>query len=76
MMNHKDEYPQMTLWLKQKEKVLQHDIFIKWQWAGSSAPPLKAPEVVHHTHIKMTWHPSVKAVPLNRLISDYGAIDF
>ncbi|KAI0072798.1 hypothetical protein K474DRAFT_1581862, partial [Panus rudis PR-1116 ss-1] len=26
--NKKDEYPQMTLWLERKEKVLQHQKFI------------------------------------------------
>ncbi|PPQ98035.1 hypothetical protein CVT26_003097 [Gymnopilus dilepis] len=27
--NHKDEYPQMTAWLDRKEKVLQHDKYIR-----------------------------------------------
>ncbi len=29
--NHKDEYPQMTLWLERREKVQQHAKFIEWR---------------------------------------------
>ncbi|CDO68115.1 hypothetical protein BN946_scf185044.g23 [Trametes cinnabarina] len=29
--NHKDEFPQMTLWLERREKVLRHDAYIQWR---------------------------------------------
>ncbi|KAH8996049.1 hypothetical protein EDB92DRAFT_1770226, partial [Lactarius akahatsu] len=29
--NHKDEYPQMTIWLERREKLQQHTVFIKFQ---------------------------------------------
>jgi hypothetical protein len=29
--NHKDEYPQMTLWLECHEKVQQHAKFVEWR---------------------------------------------
>ena len=29
--NHKDEYPQMTLWLERHEKVQQHAKFVEWR---------------------------------------------
>jgi hypothetical protein len=29
--NTKDEYPQMTRWLERKEKILQHDLYVKWR---------------------------------------------
>jgi len=32
--NHKDEFTQMTLWLKRKEKILHYNQFIQWQLTG------------------------------------------
>ncbi|KAI0351066.1 hypothetical protein OH77DRAFT_1411790, partial [Trametes cingulata] len=29
--NFKDEFPQMTLWLERREKVLRHEAFIRWR---------------------------------------------
>ncbi|KAG2062590.1 hypothetical protein BDR04DRAFT_1131192 [Suillus decipiens] len=31
--NHKDKYPQMTLWLERREKMLWHDKFVQWRLA-------------------------------------------
>ncbi|KAI0323362.1 hypothetical protein GY45DRAFT_1264699, partial [Cubamyces sp. BRFM 1775] len=31
--NKKDELPQMTTWLERREKVLRHEVFIKWRLA-------------------------------------------
>ncbi|KAG2071645.1 hypothetical protein BDR04DRAFT_1128078 [Suillus decipiens] len=67
--NHKDEFVQMTWWLERKEKI--------WQ--------LNINPFTHHPHPPdlsfcrtqtLTKHPSPKAVPIQRLISDYGAIYF
>lgn len=35
--NHKDEYPQITMWLERKEKILVHEKYIEWHLAG--CPP-------------------------------------
>ncbi|KAJ6555069.1 hypothetical protein B0H10DRAFT_2201712 [Mycena sp. CBHHK59/15] len=32
--NSKDEYPQMTLWLERKEKILRHEQYIQWRLKG------------------------------------------
>lgn len=75
--NKKDEYPQMTLWLERKEKILRHARFIKWRLAGKPSSSQVNPLYSQHTsHIKMTAHPSVKSVNFARLREDYGAKDF
>lgn len=74
--NRKDEYPQMTLWLERKEKVLQLDACIRWRLAGQQTSPSQPPQPVYHSHIQMTRHPSVNSVSFDDLVSDYGAIDF
>ncbi|KAG1883893.1 uncharacterized protein F5891DRAFT_1133319 [Suillus fuscotomentosus] len=75
--NHKDEFIQMTKWLERKEKIARHEQFIKWCLDGDRAP--------HHPHPpdlrfdrtqQLTKHPSAKAVPIQKLITDYGATYF
>ncbi|KAI0059312.1 hypothetical protein BV25DRAFT_1908757 [Artomyces pyxidatus] len=75
--NKKDEYPQMTAWIERREKMMQHAHFIHWRVSGQ--PVIKSSLDVPSPapmHIKMTKHPSEKAVSIARLISDYGAVDF
>jgi hypothetical protein len=52
----KDEFPQMTLWLEQKEKIFRHEKFIKWQLARCPGPPvdntLSPLGVVYEWHLK------------------------
>lgn len=75
--NRKDEYAQITLWLERKEKVLQHDAYIKWCEQGK--PPLAVINRLHiHTdpHIHMTHGPSAKHVTFQDLGQRYGAVDF
>ncbi|EPQ50619.1 hypothetical protein GLOTRDRAFT_50393 [Gloeophyllum trabeum ATCC 11539] len=75
--NHKDEYPQMTRWLERREKVLRHDKYVRWRIAGSPASNTKTGEESGpRDHLRMTRHPSLKAVPLSTIRSDYGAIFF
>jgi hypothetical protein len=74
--NHKDEYPQMTLWLERKEKVLRHELFIQWRLQGQNPPMSDAPEMIHRTRIKMTRHPTVKSVHFETFQTEYGAADF
>jgi hypothetical protein len=75
--NHKDEYPQMTLWLERREKMLWHDKFVQWRLAGD--PPVQdrlPPDMDYRRALKMTKHPTAKRVPLDRIICDYGATFF
>ncbi|KAJ7705815.1 hypothetical protein B0H16DRAFT_1346020 [Mycena metata] len=77
--NFKDEFPQMTLWLERKEKIFRHAKFIQWRLDGSPPPaavePLP-PGIVYERRLKMTKHPTLKAVRINNLIADYGATQF
>ncbi|KAG1851214.1 hypothetical protein C8R48DRAFT_750017 [Suillus tomentosus] len=72
----KDAYC-MTKWLERKEKIACHEQFIKWHLDGDRAP--------HHPHPpdlrfdctqQLTKHPSAKAVPIQKLITNYGATYF
>ncbi|KZT19755.1 hypothetical protein NEOLEDRAFT_1077268, partial [Neolentinus lepideus HHB14362 ss-1] len=72
--NHKDEYPQMTAWLERREKVFQHAKYISWHLAGSPIPSLDEPSPrTDISHVRMAQHPTLKAVPLAILRTDYGA---
>ncbi|KAF8872990.1 hypothetical protein BD779DRAFT_1613730 [Infundibulicybe gibba] len=77
--NHRDEYSQMTIWLERKEKILLHEKFIQWQGVTASmlaerrvVLPIIAPE----RRVKMTKHPTLRAVTIERLAHDYGATNF
>lgn len=75
--NHKNELPQMTLWLERREKMLQHEKHIFWHTNGqhsSHARPSLFP--LPPSRLIMTKHPSRKAVPLTELIRDYQALSF
>jgi hypothetical protein len=75
--NYKNTYPQMTLWLERKEKVLRHQKFIKWRLTGGkSEPVLQLPAYFQQRHIKMTKNPSAKAVSFTDLEDIYGARGF
>ncbi|KAF8986202.1 hypothetical protein BDQ17DRAFT_1492996 [Cyathus striatus] len=39
--NHKDEFPQMTVWLERKEKIYRHEQYILWCKAGRPQPEQK-----------------------------------
>ena len=70
--NGVNEFPQMTLWLERKEKVLQFDEYIEWKLNGS--PPLLLHQEVYPTHrILMTKEPSQYNVPFYTLQQEYGA---
>ncbi|KAJ7170283.1 hypothetical protein C8R43DRAFT_875907, partial [Mycena crocata] len=77
--NFKDEFPQMTLWLERKEKIFRHEKYIQWRLDGSPAPPTVEPlppGIVYERRLKMTKHPTHKAVRINTLVNDYGAVLF
>ncbi|KAF8989290.1 hypothetical protein BDQ17DRAFT_1393312 [Cyathus striatus] len=78
--NGKDEFSQMTLWLECKERVFRHDKFIWHQLF--SVPVLQAyrpslmPPLVPCRLLRMTKHPSCRAVTFSVLQEEYGALDF
>ncbi|KAJ7649252.1 hypothetical protein B0H17DRAFT_1215342 [Mycena rosella] len=77
--NFKDEFPQMTLWLERKEKIFRHEKYIQWRLDGSPAPPTVAPlapGIVYERRLKMTKGPTCKAVRMDVLVADYGALLF
>ncbi|KAJ7434375.1 hypothetical protein B0H11DRAFT_2164726 [Mycena galericulata] len=77
--NFKDEFPQMTLWLERKEKVFRHEKYIQWRLDGSPAPPTVEPlppGIIYERRLKMTKHPTLKAVRIDTLVADYGATLF
>ncbi|KAF8835183.1 hypothetical protein BDN67DRAFT_992522 [Paxillus ammoniavirescens] len=74
--NHKDEYEQMTLWLERREKIIWFDNFVKWRTCTSREYSRSAPSLHYFREFKMTKHPSLKRVLLNKIISDYGATFF
>ncbi|KAJ7731745.1 hypothetical protein B0H16DRAFT_1772455 [Mycena metata] len=77
--NFKDEFPQMTLWLERKEKIYRHEKYIQWRLDGCPAPPaveVLSPGIVYERQLKMTKNPTLKAVRLTSVATDYGATFF
>ena len=75
--NLKNEYLQMTTWLSRHEKVQQHAAFIKRQEQGErlQSEPIGPPQA-HNGHIRITLHPTHKAVSFEVLAEKYGAVHF
>ena len=72
--NMKDEYPQMTLWLGRREKVLRHTNHISWRLdnpAGERA--WKCSKLELDRYAKLPKHPTINSVLLESLSTDYGA---
>ncbi|KAG1893712.1 uncharacterized protein F5891DRAFT_1131171 [Suillus fuscotomentosus] len=69
--NHKDEFTQMT-------KIVHHEQFIKWHLDGDCAPHHhpRPPDLGFDRPQQLTKHLSIKAVPIQKLITDYGATYF
>jgi len=77
--NRKDEFSQMTTWLERREKVQMHMALIKRRQQGHTTVPTLVPMgplQVDTRTLKMTQHPTVKAVTFEELASRYGAVDF
>ncbi|KAH8976821.1 hypothetical protein EDB92DRAFT_2012952 [Lactarius akahatsu] len=79
--NRKDEYTQMTAWLERREKIRIHTAFIEWQQqcyptSSSTLMTSTRPPQVGMRYLKMTQHPTVKAVTFDELAASYGAVDF
>jgi hypothetical protein len=74
--NFKDEFTQMTTWLERKEKILRHDQYVQWRLNGSPPPEPQEwlpPGLELDRTLSMAKHPSVCAVPIDRLEHVYGA---
>jgi hypothetical protein len=72
--NAKDEFPQMTLWLERKEKILRHQTYVAWRLIGDHvAENMQTPVLETSRHTKMTKHPTLRSVSLQTLSNDYGA---
>ena len=78
--NHKDEFTQMANWLERKEKIFRHEQYLKWVHNGSpiSTPHIEwqPPGLELDRFLHMAKHPTVRAVPIDRLVKDYGATYF
>jgi hypothetical protein len=77
--NKKDELSQMTTWLERCEKIQQHDNYIRWRLSSrgcSSLPTTPQSSLIPERRIKMTCRPTIYAVSINTLASDYGATYF
>jgi len=75
--NHKDEYAQMTLWLERREKVLLHQVYIDHLLSPPPIPNHSTTDMSNDTQrIHITKTPSVSLVSFDKLISNYGAVDF
>ena len=79
--NHKDEYPQMTLWLERKEKMQKHADHVKWRLTRTThstqlpAPPL-VPGLRDERRQKLPKHPSKTRVSFETLAAQHGAKAF
>ncbi|KAG1869332.1 hypothetical protein DFJ58DRAFT_723179 [Suillus subalutaceus] len=77
--NYKNEFAQMTTWLEQREKILRHEKYIQWRLIGNDARPHHQPHppemTFRHTQT-MTKHPTIKAVTLDKVVNEYGAMHF
>jgi hypothetical protein len=75
--NQKDEYPQMTAWLERREMIQDHNDYIQRHHARhgilSTKPRLS---LVPERRIKMARNPTVCAVTIDELASNYGATFF
>lgn len=82
--NKKDEYPQMTMWLLRREKILHHTKFVRRRLAAVTSPDAAAPLVpllanpglVPPRQQKMTMYPTLQAVSLKTIQEQYGAMHF
>ena len=78
--NHKDEFPQMAVWVQRCEKVEQHALYVAWrqhtqQDDDRHSTPIGPPAPVPRT-LRMARHPSLKSVSFINIAQKYHAVDF
>ncbi|KAG2066512.1 hypothetical protein BDR04DRAFT_1129979 [Suillus decipiens] len=75
--NHKDEFVQMTQWLKCKEKIIRDERHVMWRLHGNLIRHQPCPPNLSFAHVQtLMKHPSVKSVPIQKLVMEYGATYF
>ncbi|KAG2346551.1 hypothetical protein BDR05DRAFT_878079 [Suillus weaverae] len=77
--NHKNEFTQMAIWLERREKILRHEKYIQWKLGGTESYPghqTRPPDMLFCRTQVMTKHPIVKAITIDKIKSDYGALYF
>jgi hypothetical protein len=78
--NFKDELPQMTLWLDRKERMMQHEKYIRRRLDASLNSPYHIvkplPSLVPKRLQRMAKHPTHYGVSTDIISSEYGATDF
>ncbi|THV01199.1 hypothetical protein K435DRAFT_655869 [Dendrothele bispora CBS 962.96] len=74
--NYKDEYPQMTRWLEQREKIQYHTSYVAWRLqrlpsSNSSSSPIISAVTLADMQclftVKLSRFPTMKSVPLTKL---------
>ena len=66
----------MTVWLERKEKVLQHQSYLDWQFDIRPGVALRPAFMGFNGTLTLTKWLSVKAVDLDELVKNYGAVFF
>ncbi|KAI0039909.1 hypothetical protein FA95DRAFT_1577295 [Auriscalpium vulgare] len=67
----------MTTWLLRREKVMRHDLFVKWRLAGSPAiQDIQQLQPITHLKINIARTPNAKAVSFADASRLYGADEF
>ena len=78
--NFKDEFPQMTLWLDRKERMMQHEKYLRRCLDTSFNTPLHIqkpiPSLIAERRLRMTKHPTHRGVPIEVVCTKYGATQF
>jgi len=78
--NFKDEFPQMTLWLDRKERVMQHEKYLRRRLDTSFNTPLHIqkplPSLLPERRQRMAKHPTHRGVPIEVICTKYGATQF
>ena len=74
--NHRNEYPQMTIWLERREKLLRHQNYLEWCLGGKVEPIVHQPSMAFSGTLTLTKYPSKRAVDLDEIITGYGAVFF
>ncbi|KAI1789741.1 hypothetical protein LXA43DRAFT_948029 [Ganoderma leucocontextum] len=66
--NHKDEFPQMTLWLERREKISRHAAYIQWRSDQRDSHNF----VSLLTRIQLAKWPTIKVLRFDTAIKNYG----
>ena len=78
--NFKDEFPQMTLWLNRKERIMHHAKYICCRLDTSLNTPLHVvkplPSLVPNRCQRMAKHPTRRSVSVDDICNIYGTTDF